>query len=55
MVNGTNLNGPMLLQLAKAYVSSVNEGRVPSVDSAWNCVLVFENDKLLKQIYESVR
>lgn len=44
-VNGTPLNGPMLLQLAEAYVGAINGGALPTISTAWQSVLVMANTK----------
>ena len=44
-VSGTPLNGPMLLQLAEAYVGAINGGALPTISTAWQSVLVIANTK----------
>lgn len=54
-IKGTVIDGPKLAQLARAYVQAINSGAAPSVDSAWNYILTFENEKKLRQIYSKAR
>lgn len=35
MLNGKKLTGPMLATLAESYVSSINNGAVPNIETAW--------------------
>ena len=37
-VNSKNVTGDMLLHLAQAYTETVNDGKVPNIESAWNYV-----------------
>lgn len=32
------INGPMLIELAEAYVKALNGGKVPTIENAWNYV-----------------
>jgi hypothetical protein len=34
-LNGKVITGKMLLELATAYTSSINEGSVPNIEHAW--------------------
>lgn len=36
MLNGKQLNGPMLLELVEAYTHAINKGSVPNIQSAWD-------------------
>lgn len=38
MIKGRKINGPMLVELAQAYVLALNEGEVPTIDLAWDNV-----------------
>lgn len=35
MLNGKKLNGAMLANLAASYVTSINNGAVPNIETAW--------------------
>ena len=41
------LSGPQLVQLAKAYIETMNGGRVPNIESAWGYVCKAEGEKAL--------
>ena len=45
MLNGKNLSGEMLAQLLESYVVAINEGAVPSIESAWNYICKSECTK----------
>ena len=53
--NNRKLDGVMLLQLAKAYAISINSGKAPSLDYAWNYMKSFENEKLFYQIMDDFK
>lgn len=53
--NNTKLDGPQILQLAKAYAVSINSGKAPSLDYAWNYMKSFENEKLFIQLLEQFK
>ena len=42
----------MLSKLASVYVSSINEGAVPNIESAWTYICMTENKKTLDRIIE---
>ena len=48
-MNGHQLNGPMILELANAYVKALNDGSVPNIESAWSNVCHFEQERALKE------
>lgn len=48
LMNGHALNGPMLVELATAYISALNDGAVPNIESAWTNVCSFEQERTLK-------
>ena len=54
-IKGTYLDGPKFFQLAQAYVRSINSGSAPNIENAWNYILLFENEKKLRNIYQKVR
>lgn len=37
-IKGKPINGPMLVELAQAYIIALNEGEVPTIDLAWDSV-----------------
>ena len=43
------MTGPMLLQLALAYVETMNSGKVPDVESAWGFVCRAEGEKAVQE------
>lgn len=45
-VQGTPLDGPRLVSLARVYVEAVNNGRAPNLDLAWNYLSAGENRRL---------
>ena len=34
-MNGHQLNGPMIVELALSYINALNQGQVPNIESAW--------------------
>jgi len=54
-IRGAVLDGPKLVHLTRAYVQAINSGAAPNVDSAWNYILQFENEKKLRHIYSKLR
>ena len=43
----------MLVELAEAYVKSLNGGKVPTIENAWNYMQVSELERAYKEvIYE---
>lgn len=42
VMNGHQLNGPMLMELANSYVQALNDGNVPNIENAWDKVCFFE-------------
>jgi hypothetical protein len=51
-VSGRPLDGELLLELCRGYATAINEGRVPSVDSAWACLCRAEGVKALREAEE---
>lgn len=43
------MTGPMLLQLAKAYIEAINSGGVPNVESAWGYVCRAEGERAVQE------
>lgn len=54
-LNGQFLNGPMIIELAKAYVEALNTGKVPTIESAWDYMCTEENHKALKNSMEMIK
>eukprot|EP01017_Pseudomicrothorax_dubius_P051387 TRINITY_DN9884_c0_g1_i3.p1 TRINITY_DN9884_c0_g1~~TRINITY_DN9884_c0_g1_i3.p1 ORF type:complete len:1087 (+),score=311.01 TRINITY_DN9884_c0_g1_i3:56-3316(+) len=49
VLNGKYVTGPMLVELAKAYISAMNSGRVPNIENAWTYVVSSESHKNLEE------
>jgi hypothetical protein len=47
MLNGKKLTGPMLANLAHAYVVSINNGAVPNIETAWQYICKSECGKAI--------
>jgi hypothetical protein len=45
----------MVVELAKAYVESINSGRVPTIESAWDYMCTEENHKAAKSSMEIIK
>lgn len=54
-INKTELNGAAFLHYAQAIVASINQGKAPSIESAWNYVISFQNERLLRGIYSGLK
>jgi len=52
VLNGQRMTGQMLSKLASVYVTSINEGAVPNIESAWTYICMTENKKNLDRIIE---
>ena len=50
MLKGQIINGPMLIELAEAYVKSLNGGKVPTIENAWNYMQVSELERAQKEV-----
>ena len=48
-IKGRSINGPMLIQLAKSYIEALNEGKVPTIDLAWDNVQAVELQRTLEE------
>ena len=48
-MQGNMMTGPMLLQLAKAYIEAINSGGVPNVESAWGYVCRAEGERAVQE------
>jgi len=49
-LNGQNLNGPMLLEVAAAYTKAINEGQIPVIQNAFDYMQVSELQNSFKSI-----
>lgn len=45
--NNATLNGPMMIELAKAYIEVLNSGRAPNIKGAWHYLVESENLKAI--------
>jgi hypothetical protein len=50
MLKSQIINGPMLLELAEAYVKALNGGKVPTIENAWNYMQASELDRAYKEV-----
>ena len=48
-INGRFLDGTLLLDLCQSYQKAINEGSVPNIESAWNCLCQNETLKAFKE------
>ena len=44
------INGPMLIELAEAYVKALNGGKVPTIENAWNYMQASELERSFKEV-----
>jgi hypothetical protein len=35
MVHGKHISGTMLIELAETYIGAMNDGKIPTIDTAW--------------------
>ena len=49
MLNGKKLTGPMLASLTESYVSSINNGAVPNIETAWQYICKSECHKAVEE------
>ena len=54
-INGRFVDGPRLIALAEAYIDSVNNGRAPCIENAWEFVRKFENKKTTEKTIGMIR
>ena len=47
-MKGKVLSGEMFYNLANSYIRAINEGGVPSIESGWQYVCKFQNEKALQ-------
>jgi hypothetical protein len=48
VINGHQMNGPMIVELANSYILALNQGQVPNIESAWTNVCNFEQERAYK-------
>lgn len=48
-LNGKAVTGEMLLELAQAYTSAINEGSVPNIQNAWSYVCQNECNRAIEE------
>lgn len=48
-MNGRRINGSMLAGLVQSYISSINSGIVPNIQSAWSYICQNECQKALEK------
>jgi len=48
-LNGKTMTGEMLLELAQAYTSAINEGSVPNIQNAWSYVCQNECNRAIEE------
>jgi len=48
------INGPMLIELAEAYVKALNGGKVPTIENAWNYMQGAELERAFKETLADV-
>lgn len=42
-MNGKKITGPMLCHLSEVYISAINDGAVPNIETAWTYICRNEN------------
>ena len=50
MLKNQLINGPMLIELAEAYVKALNTGKVPTIENAWNYMQASELERAFKEV-----
>lgn len=51
-MKGKYVNGPMLFALAKSYATALNEGKIPTIESAWNYV---QQEELQRTFVDTIK
>jgi hypothetical protein len=51
MLNGRKLSGPMLLTMAETYMTAINKGAVPNIETAWSYICRNECQKGLNEAF----
>ena len=50
LLKGQIINGPMLIELAEAYIKALNGGKVPTIENAWNYMQASELERAFKEV-----
>jgi hypothetical protein len=50
ILNGSQVTGEVLVDLCSSYVDAINNGSVPSIESAWDYICQFECEKQIKSL-----
>ena len=45
MFNGRYLNGQMLVEICKAFIDTINQGKMPNIQNTWGYISQSENYK----------
>ena len=53
-MNGRYLDGELLLELCRSYEQTINNGDVPNIESAWNCLCKSETMKAFHEAEETL-
>jgi hypothetical protein len=51
MMNGKKLSGPMMANLAESYVTAINNGAVPNIETAWSYICKNECQKAIEEAF----
>jgi hypothetical protein len=51
-MNGKYLDGELLLEICKSYEQAINNGSIPNIESAWNCLCKSETLKAFNEAEE---
>ena len=51
MMNGKKLSGPMMATLAESYVTAINNGAVPNIETAWSYICKNECQKAIEEAF----
>lgn len=52
MVKGQVVTGSMIVELAQSYVTALNGGKVPTIESAWDNVQAAELERGFREAFE---
>lgn len=52
---GAFVDGEKLIELARAYVESVNVGRMPNIQQAWEYIKESHNQKILEELANEIK
>jgi hypothetical protein len=51
-IKGKFVNGPMLFALAASYAEALNQGKIPTIDTAWSYV---QQEELQRTFVDTIR